>query len=117
MGGDWVMMIRSEVQAALLQAQFFNQQWKNHQNIVGFENFAELMRVSKNRCQLQILRFASSDLVSMRFDHVESATVGEPLWLVGGIGMPEGLACHMPLRILQEQLSSDQLAIWQVGEF
>ncbi len=111
------MMIRSEVQAALLQAQFFNQQWKGHQNIAGLEDFAELMRVSKNRCQLQILRFASSDLVSMRLDYVESTTVGEPLWLVGGIGMPEGLACHIPLRILQQQLSSDQIAIWEIGEF
>lgn len=110
-------MESAEVFTLLRQTNFFNQQWKNHQDVSGALEFAELMRVSKNRCQLQLLKFADPTVVWAKIDHDQSKEVGELIWLVGGVGQPEGLACHIPLRILQEQLSSDQLAIWQVGEF
>lgn len=110
-----MMMRASEVAAILRQAQFFNQQWKNHQALTDFIAFSELMRVSKNHCQLQLLKFADPTVIWARLDHGESLQVGEPLWLVGAVDQADGLACHIPLRILQAHLTAEQCAAWQIS--
>jgi len=108
-------MDANSVKAILTQACFFNQQWKNQKTVPAADSFAELMRISKNRCQLQLLKFSTPDLVWTRLDAEESTRVGEPIWLVGGVKLPDSLACHIPLRILHEQLSAEQLAGWKIS--
>ena len=103
------------VTALLKQAHFFNQQWKACHTVSDDDIFAELMRISKNRCQLQLLKFFSADSVWTQSDAAESMQVGESIWLVGGVSLPDSLACHIPLRILQAHLSAEQLAGWKIS--
>lgn len=104
-----------EVLAILVQTQFFNQQWKNHQDSSDDLAFTDLMRISKNRCQLQLLKFFDPTVVWVKLDQGESERIGEPLWLVGGVEQADGLACHIPLRILQEHLTAEERAIWHIS--
>ena len=110
-----MMMGASEVAAILVQTQFFNQQWKNHQDLSDASEFADLMRTSKNRCQLQLLKFFEPTVVWAKLDQRESERVGEPLWLVGGVDQADGLACHIPLRALQAYLTAEERAIWHIS--
>ena len=74
------------------------------------KDFHALMRMSKNRCQLMLLKFASSELVWIRPDlnqlHQE--------WSLGLHGFPDEYARHIPLYILQQGLSEELLEAWDI---
>ena len=88
---------------------FFNQQFHASEEQPQLKDFHELMRASKNRCQLMLLKFASPELVWVRPD--PTSLGGE--WLVGSADGK--VAHHIPFSTLQHSLSDELLTAWQIG--
>lgn len=103
-------MNQDEVLFLLKQAWFFNQQWKACKDQQKLSNFAKLMRDSKDRCQLSLLKFSEPTVVWVRQD--ENSANHE--WLVGGVNQPNGLACHIPLATLKASLPQDIQTLWKI---
>lgn len=103
-------MDKYEVEALLQQIHFFNDQFHASADQAHLQSFHELMRASKNRSQLMLLKFASPDLVWIKKD--ESSPNQE--WSLGVYGFPDEYARHIPLHVLQQSLSPAQLAAWEI---
>lgn len=103
-------MNKDEAVAMMQQIHFFNDQFHGSENQLHLKDFHALMRMSKNRCQLILLKFASPDLVWIRPDlnqlHQE--------WSLGLYGFPDEYARHIPLYILQQGLSEELLEAWNI---
>lgn len=106
------MMNKDELNNVLKQIHFFNQQFHASENQPHLKDFHELMRASKNRCQLMLLKFTSpeSKLVWVRLD--PKSTDRE--WLIGLFGLPDNDAAHIPLHTLQKGLSAELLTVWKI---
>lgn len=105
------MMTQNEVLAVFQQIQFFNKHFHASENQLNSNDFRELMRTSKDRCQLMLLKFASPEMVWVKLD--PNSTNKE--WSVGVYGLPDGSACHIPLHTLQQGLSDELLETWQIS--
>ena len=103
-------MDQKDVHALMRKVHFFNHQFHLSENKVELKAFHELMRQSKNRCQLMLLRFAKQDLVWVKPDI--SSSHGE--WLIGAHGLDAMAACHIPRSILINQLDAQQLKYWNI---
>lgn len=105
-------MNKDELYTVLQQIHFFNQQFHASENQPHLKDFHELMRASKNRCQLILLKFTSpeSKLVWIRPD--PTSIGGE--WLIGLVDLPDKDAAHIPLHTLQQGLSTELLTAWKI---
>lgn len=103
-------MDQQELIVIMHQIHFFNDQFHASEGQDELQDFHELMRASKNRCQLMLLKFASPDLVWIKKD--ESSPNQE--WSLGVHGFPEEYARHIPLHVLQQSLSQAQLDAWKI---
>lgn len=104
-------MSDEEVAWLLEQAIVFNQQWKTSQDQPALKAFSDLMRVSKDRCQLLVLKAASPEQLWVRVD--TDSPNGE--WLIGARALPTEAACHIPLQKLQQGLSEACLQQWSIS--
>lgn len=94
--------------ASLLdQIHFFNQ--KFHKEGIS-DIFHELMRQSKNRCQLTLIKHSPADSVWLKKD--ESS--GNQEWLVGVVGYSDTSATHIPYNVLKKHLTDEQLNFWNI---
>lgn len=103
-------MSDEEIAWLLEQAILFNQLWKTSQDQPELKDFSGLMRSSKDRCQLLVLKAANPKQVWVRID--PDSPNGE--WLVGALILPDGAACHIPLQKLQQGLSEACLQKWSI---
>ena len=103
-------MGREEIHCIMQQIHFFNDQFHASENQENLQSFHELMRVSKNRCQLMLLKFASSEDVWIYQD----LNSPNQEWSLGVHGFPEEYARHIPLDVLQQSLSQAQLDAWKI---
>lgn len=103
-------MNKEEVIALMRTIHFFNDQFHRSENQPDLKDFYALMRASKNRCQLMLLKFASADLVWIKPD----LTLTNQEWSLGLHGFPDEYARHIPLQVLQQGLSETQLAAWKI---
>lgn len=103
-------MLQGEVHALMAQIEFFNEQFHSSEMQSNLKSFHALMRASKNRCQLMLLKFADADLVWIKQDlHSPNQE-----WLVGAYGLSLTAACHIPLHVLSEGLSEELLNYWNI---
>ena len=103
-------MDKIDVEVLMEQIWFFNRQFHESENQENLIDFHELMRESKNCCQLMLLKFASPDLVWIKCD------LSQPNqeWSIGLHGLPETSACHIPMHVLQQGLSETLLNNWHI---
>lgn len=101
---------KQDATALMQQICFFNSQFHESENQPYLQEFHELMRASKNRCQLMLLKFCTSEIVWVKKD----LTQPNHEWLVGVYGQPDEFACHIPWSVLQKGLSEEQLAAWNI---
>ena len=99
-----------EAKIIMEQIYFFNQQFHQSEDQSNLNDFHELMRASKNRCQLMLLKHASHDILWIKKDLNSS----NHEWLIGLHGMPPEYAFHIPLYVLQQGLSEEQLVAWNI---
>ncbi|MGV0885784.1 hypothetical protein HWI77_08595 [Acinetobacter venetianus] len=104
-------MNKEDIETILQQIHFFNQQFHASENQSHLKDFHELMRASKNRCQLMLLKFASPDLVWV--NKAQDTLGGE--YLIGVKGLPDEWAAHIPRSTLQQHLSTEQLQAWKIN--
>ncbi|MCB1657733.1 MAG: hypothetical protein H6996_09465 [Moraxellaceae bacterium] len=104
-------MTREEALALMKQIHFFNTQFHACANKPHLKFFRDFMRSNKDRCQLMLLKFASADLVWVKKDlnHPNQE------WSIGLHGLPDNLARHIPLSVLQQGLSYELLKTWQIN--
>jgi hypothetical protein len=105
-------MNKQEANALMHQIHFFNAQFHNSENQPDLKDFHELMRISKDRCQLMLLKFASPDLIWVK---KATDTLGGEyvIGMVNHTNETDGF--HIPLSTLQQNLSTEQLQAWQIG--
>jgi hypothetical protein len=108
---DTLELNKADVEAIFQQIHFFNEQFHDSKNQEQLEYFHELMRASKDRCQLMLLKFASAELVWVKKAH---DTLGGE-YLIGAINLPDEWAAHIPLHTLQQGLSTELLDFWKIG--
>ena len=99
-----------QVKLLLQQIQFFNMHFHASENQPEQAAFHQLMRESKNRCQLWLLCVAEPNTIWLKQD------VASPNqeWLLGGVGLPEEMACHIPQKVLQEHLDEEEISFWNI---
>lgn len=98
-----------QVHALLKQILFFNHNFHESENNDALKDFHNLMRKSKDRCQLILIKFATPKLISFYPDKKSSG--GE--WLIGSI--TGDMATHIPLDTLKRNLSNDLLEFWNIN--
>ena len=103
-------MNQEEVYAVFQQIHFFNTQFHDSKDQPHLKDFHELMRISKDRCQLMLLKFASPKLVWLKKD---TDALGNE-YLIGAVGLADTAAAHIPLHTLQDGLSKEQLRVWNI---
>ncbi len=103
-------MEQRDVEILMQQIWFFNQQFHESEDQEQQVDFHELMRASKNRCQLMLLKFASPEHIWIRQD----LNSPNQEWSLGLYGDPESHACHIPLHVLQQGLSKQELMAWNI---
>ena len=103
-------MLEENIEEILDQIHFFNNQFHDSENQPNLVGYHELMRSSKNRCQLMLLKFFSKEVVWIRKDFDQP----NQEWLVGVYRQPEHCASHIPLSVLKKGLSDMQLAAWNI---
>lgn len=99
-----------EIEGLMESIHFFNEQFHQSENKEYLQSFHELMRANKNRCQLILLKFASPEHVWIRQD----LNSPNQEWSLGLHGFPDEYARHIPLYVLQQGLSKEQLAAWNI---
>lgn len=104
-------MDQAEVEAIFQQIYFLNDQFHNSKDHPHLKDFHELMRTSKDRCQLMLLKFASPDLVWVK--KAQDTLGGE--YLIGMVDSHDKSAAHIPLHTLQQGLSTELLDFWKIG--
>lgn len=102
---------RADVEAIFQQIHFFNQQFHASEELEHLKDFYELMRASKDRCQLMLLKFSSPEWVWVK---KATDTLGGE-YLIGAVGLSDEWAAHIPLHTLQHGLSSELLDFWKIG--
>lgn len=103
-------MNKNEVVSLMQSIHFFNEQFHFSENIDYLSNYHELMRVSKNRSQLMLLKFATPELVWIKRD-LNSLNQE---WLLGMYDFSDNYAFHIPLHVLQKNLSEELLITWNI---
>ncbi|TXJ08047.1 MAG: hypothetical protein E6Q25_06685, partial [Acinetobacter sp.] len=90
---DTLELNKADVEAIFQQIHFFNTQFHDSKDQPHLKDFHELMRASKDRCQLMLLKFASPEWVWVKKD------VQHPNqeWSIGLVGLPDEAARHIPL--------------------
>jgi hypothetical protein len=99
-----------EITWLIEQAIFFNHAWKDSQDDPVLVEYSHLMRISKDSCQLQLLKFASREQVWLRRD---TDSAGQE-WLIGARALPELMAAHCPDAVLK-QLPQSRLDYWGIS--
>ena len=99
-----------QVKLLLQQIQFFNMHFHASENQPEQAAFHQLMRESKNRCQLWLLCVAEPNNIWLK----EDVSSSNHEWLLGGVGLPEEMACHIPQKVLQEHLDEEEISFWNI---
>lgn len=108
---DTLKLNRADVEAIFQQIHFFNNQFHESENQEQLKDFHELMRASKDRCQLMLLKFSSPEWVWVK---KATDTLGGE-YLIGAVDLSDEWAAHIPLHTLQQGLSDELLTAWKIG--
>lgn len=103
-------MDKGEIEIIMHQIHFFNDHFHASENKEHLQSFHELMRASKNRYQLMLLKFTSPEHIWVRQD----LNSPNQEWSLGVHGFPDEYARHIPLQVLQQGLSPAQLDAWNI---
>lgn len=98
-----------EVNALLEQILFFNSNFHQSENNENLKAFNKLMRDSKDRCQLLLIKFSPPHLISVYRDL--NSLGGE--WIISSSTGKMGT--HIPLDTLLNNLSNDLLKFWNIN--